>query len=566
MERKRIRRKKRRRTQRGDDQQFGAAQHITPTPETTAPDYQAMRDAIQAPSAQTLTPEVLQRLQSSHGNQFVNQLVQRSQAGMGERTIQRLPTRQDVVGLVGAPKEDKVKKGKVKKANSTMYKPILAALDALSNYMNGTTLPDMAGLEQRAQRGAITTAFKPMIQLYDDVDTAVKAYLDDKDGGFFSSKGEKRKVKYFERTLKPQIAAEKATAAQVMLNLLDNPQVASNQTIQALMTAGADANAPTQLGQGDVTGTLGGGINALQVIGGQEKVFKGGKDSIAEYNQDIEDRYLDEVMALQEKGDVEGARAKMKEQQALQNEAELTGHLGIDRNDPRLSQRDVAMSRLDQLLGTEVIARTQMALMNDGVNEQEGSLMEQVQQGEGERGGDLAAADHIVADPTQRDNANIYGADSRLQKSLSNLQIVDILAHQIDRNMGNYFIHFDDNGRVTGVTGIDNDMSFGTQEDVETRFNEYPGLTNYVDREVAETILNLDVDILKWIMEDLLPEREINALIVRLGKLQQHLSTLQSEGKLLEPEDWNLFNGIRMNGEIGSYYNKLVHEVYDPRD
>ena len=50
--------------------------------------------------------------------------------------------------------------------------------------------------------------------------------------------------------------------------------------------------------------------------------------------------------------------------------------------------------------------------------------------------------------------------DPVLQRRLSRLQLLDTLAMQVDRHGGDCCIQFDENGKVIGAKGIDNDMAF----------------------------------------------------------------------------------------------------------
>ena len=47
-----------------------------------------------------------------------------------------------------------------------------------------------------------------------------------------------------------------------------------------------------------------------------------------------------------------------------------------------------------------------------------------------------------------------------LKKDIANLQILDWLCGNPDRHFHNIFYKFDEAGNVTGVVGIDNDLSF----------------------------------------------------------------------------------------------------------
>jgi hypothetical protein len=122
---------------------------------------------------------------------------------------------------------------------------------------------------------------------------------------------------------------------------------------------------------------------------------------------------------------------------------------------------------------------------------------------------------------------------------LSRLQLLDTLALQMDRHGGNFFVQQDQAGNVIGITGIDNDMSFGTVTNVASPNKQYPGMSRYVDAELAVKILNLNPELLKLALSDLLTSAEIDAALERLRRLQAHLQQLQSQNALLQPNQWD---------------------------
>jgi hypothetical protein len=170
-----------------------------------------------------------------------------------------------------------------------------------------------------------------------------------------------------------------------------------------------------------------------------------------------------------------------------------------------------------------------------------------------------------VKDQNQPKQVNLQ--DPKLMQMLSRLQLIDLLAFQVDRNRGNYFIQTDNNGNVIGVTGIDNDYALGTSTKIEGKNQELPGMSRYVDEELAINILNLDPELLRMVMMDLLTEAEIAALLERLQKLQAFLKPLRDQGQLLKPNQWTpaIAKGLleeRKDKYSGTqnYYGVLIDE------
>jgi hypothetical protein len=114
--------------------------------------------------------------------------------------------------------------------------------------------------------------------------------------------------------------------------------------------------------------------------------------------------------------------------------------MGIPTNMPGYHRRTLAMYELDKVLGANVIPPTFLARHGGKI----GTIMAQVtkKKSSGE-------------EPTGEERA-----DPRIQKSLSNLFLLDIIAGQVDRHRGNYIFEVEGD-TIKGVKGIDLDLAFG---------------------------------------------------------------------------------------------------------
>jgi hypothetical protein len=221
---------------------------------------------------------------------------------------------------------------------------------------------------------------------------------------------------------------------------------------------------------------------------------------------------------------------------------EFKEHAGINLNDLRSSNREVAMSRLDMLLDANLISKAQLAIEKNGLKATPklGSVA-------GEAKGKDITKYNLVADqanhPGTRDT--VRRDDPVLLSKLSALQMIDFLAGQVDRHQGNYMIQVDNNGAVVNITGIDNDMSFGTKDTnlMATRgARQLPILAKYFDSDMANKILRLDADMVRIALSDLLTPEEINSTLERLALLKRKLSEAQNANQLLNPGQWaNMF-------------------------
>lgn len=433
--------------------------------------------------------------------------------------IQRMPRPSEVKKQLGEPKEHvknplhnrltkKLGMSETLKKNSTHYRAFLAKLELFDRYVDqeivGNT-PD-----------EIDQQLNQIMTLYGEVETVSDAYMnhnknDDKDS----------KVVYI-RKLKDALPLEKkavrSSAAEYKLDPLKERPFWTLLTSTSLIQLTDDMN----------TGETGrGGINTVAFfeIGPDMKgVFKETKLALRSYDEMPEE-------------------ASEKDKDAADIEYMFaTKDAGIDPKDAHMANRNVAMHRLDKLLGAGVIARAEFALYNNGVSIVQGSYMEKAKGKSADK-----VLNPMLEDIESGKEASFDVNDPAFQRAMSRLQLIDTLSMQVDRHVGNFFIHRDEDGNVISVTGIDNDMAFGMQTDLDTKHKEYPGLSRYVDKELAERILALKPDDLRTLMEDLLTPAEINALIDRLVKLQNHLR--KESTRLLDKNEWSQVTDIMRKGD-----------------
>ncbi|MCD8082517.1 MAG: hypothetical protein LUE86_03045, partial [Clostridiales bacterium] len=133
--------------------------------------------------------------------------------------------------------------------------------------------------------------------------------------------------------------------------------------------------------------------------------------------------------------------------------------------------RNVASSRLAALLGQgALLAKSELVSLRDGNKIQKGVMMEEA----------------VGMDWNARENRETFGrandfTDPNLQRQLSTLEVMDYLAGQIDRNIGNMFYRFDKDtpGKLIGIQGIDYDAAFGKFVPVENQYiREFVNINN----------------------------------------------------------------------------------------
>lgn len=237
----------------------------------------------------------------------------------------------------------------------------------------------------------------------------------------------------------------------------------------------------------------------------------------------------------------------------LYNDAEqrnLQADLGGDR---ALLARSVASHKLDQLLGTHVIAEEKMAQAPDG---------------------------RLMGVSVQVDGAQIVGkyqgkdcflqadySDPRIQKGLSDLETMDYLTGQIDRHHGNVFVD-----PSTGkVTGIDNDLCFPERDrevmlasDKALKEKAVAGMPRQMSEDTAKKILSITPERLTKELSSVtnpdgtggLSSDEIQGAVQRLENLQAAIKDPSSGLQVVKEFNQDTFKAaVRRQQEVYSLMN-----------
>jgi|GEM_PF-1520871 len=370
--------------------------------------------------------------------------------------------------------------------------------------------------------------------------------------------------------LRVQATNEKTQLIQIFLDRMKNPPPGRVMpTVKSLMTA-----TPVYMDNNLVTGTVGGGMNTLTTFARQDgdtDYFKPNVNSIDHYgslqesdnmeqnvlgpvtntlmevsNQLIDtpdkvrnmDQGVDDNVDYGQFGDREGFAQAFGTHQKKGVNTEFSEHAGIDLDNLRSSNREVAMARLDMLLDGTLISKANLAIKKTGMSQTPtlGSVAK------GAKGHDITGyntVDNQGAHPGTNDT--VAKDDPVLMSKLNALQMIDFIAGQVDRHQGNYMIEVDNGGNVIGVTGIDNDMSFGTKDTgtmAQRGARQLPGVGMYFDSDMATKIMALDPGMVRLVLSDLLTEPEIASTLERLDLLQGELQRALNQGNLLNPNQW----------------------------
>ena len=224
------------------------------------------------------------------------------------------------------------------------------------------------------------------------------------------------------------------------------------------------------------------------------------------------------------------------------------GRVGIPSEKPEYSKRAVAMYRLDQLLGADVIPPTDFSVHKGKF----GTVM------------DLAPGKAIVDFLEKKSDDYSLNKDGAVQfkkklaenqkfkKALAKLQLLDALAGQVDRHLGNVHVDYDESSdNLKSFKGIDNDMAFGKKHKYIHKVfgkeqplrggylmgnSEHLARIKNIDQKFAQKLIDLDSEKLKEILKDLLEESEVEATCKRLDQLQKYLKDKKNESKIVDYE------------------------------
>jgi len=222
---------------------------------------------------------------------------------------------------------------------------------------------------------------------------------------------------------------------------------------------------------------------------------------------------------------------------------------GIGQYDANFAGRSIAMYRLDKLLEGGVIARTEFAVHTSKNRKEakrkpgESNLTESTtklgfvtEKAKGEEMGNLLRNDKVVRDAENAGPDTVAMEDPVLQRCMNKLQILDAIAGQLDRHAGNYFVQRDpETGKVLGVTGIDNDMSFGanmTTPDNDVNAHNYLAMPELVDEEFGRRLLQVSDKDIRDTLAGLLSEAEIEATVSRFNVVRDVVRNLEEQGEL----------------------------------
>jgi hypothetical protein len=196
---------------------------------------------------------------------------------------------------------------------------------------------------------------------------------------------------------------------------------------------------------------------------------------------------------------------------------------GFDGFDPQLAMREIATLSLSDLLGFDVIAKTEIACFT---LEPGGSPM-------------LGMATPLTdATPASDVDPEILEQPQTMQL-LTRLQLVDQLTGQWIGSRRTYLVSGASSPGVIRVVGICNAKSFGTKRRGDAIGPPQAAFPPYIDTEMADAVLRVDHDMVTKTLSNKLSNAEAAMTIERLDQMKAAIACRAEEDRLITPERWS---------------------------
>ena len=371
---------------------------------------------------------------------------------------------------------------------------------------------------------------------------------------------------------------------------------------------------------------MSGGINTVDFVStgenrtgvlkrGQRELFVSGKESeILHYlinnvtNEELEKIKASSFESLVEEYGFEGAQVLVKyrnlsREQLMKATSSMTTaedvfrfRLGKETNvsrqdkatpsyevkDANTSHRDVAVSRINKLLGFDIITETEFAQTEDRTKSSIGKKAEGEQavnlvyyvgaQNAGVAGvlSTLQAISEYCKARASISNNSALGEEEK-ERALEStginapvetidlgragnalqmikLSVIDMIVGHVDRHVGNFMVQPGEDGTMT-MRGIDNDTAFGLFDDISGESEERkkvdksrltPFLSDtlpFVPRSIYESVTRVDSSMISGALTGLLSDEEIQFTESRFEKVKAHMEQLAAQNKIKEPNE-----------------------------
>ncbi len=256
---------------------------------------------------------------------------------------------------------------------------------------------------------------------------------------------------------------------------------------------------------------------------------------------------------------------KIRNKYALYSQNKISNHVQIDK-------RNSAMSMVADLCGvSDVIAYSTNMRLKVGEKTYKGTFMQQVE------GADISK---LTEDNLFMESMPKMFEDPGYIKDMANIQIVDFICGNSDRHFGNFIFQYKtvnidgvERKIITGVKGIDNDLSFGDVSYTSMkRFKQFisPEKMLIIPKETAKKIMSMNMVAIKAMLSGYsLSKEQVQRVENRLKYLKvliakgrefyrQHPDAPLQEGMLKEVDDGEIAE-LSVQEDLNKGYYKVNH-------
>ncbi len=203
------------------------------------------------------------------------------------------------------------------------------------------------------------------------------------------------------------------------------------------------------------------------------------------------------------------------------NYSRINEKVGI-RVDSKQDKRNSAMSMIAGLMGCPgILAKSVNMQIKDPATGKiiSGTYMENA------NGYDINSTDPEQMEKFNNLSPNKIEKSIQLKKDIANLQIVDFLGGNPDRHLKNVIYKFNESGDLVGITGIDNDTSFGDGDFRKRMRGTCLENMTVIPKETADAIEKMDRESLKFMLYGYdLSGSEVKKALERFDSLRDKLA------------------------------------------
>jgi predicted nucleic acid-binding protein len=424
---------------------------------------------------------------------------------------------------------------------------LLAVMDSYDLFIQNTQIPPAPGIVTEAYRKKLDVITKRILSYNDRITARAIEYLDKnatQDGDFAEICKSLRDVVLAREKEKDGFARVAELAYHLGTNKFKNTEFNRKYTGVMLSEALANTEIETEKIEKDDFKKTGGAVSTVYIPQkGGKFVYRAGQN-FRKHENVYDSINKNRKKKVNRDDDLDVVKGGIVEFQYDKNTKMVDAHK---------ASRDVAASKVDELFGAGVIAVTTHVKFDvsetggkksyDEVSSKmdmaQGSVMNDIVYKKSKNFLQPNVSFGNVPDTMDTDSVVDLSKKESLEKVYW-LQVVDAICGAADRHTGNFFLQTDKEGKITKMTGIDNDMAFGekytpmqTKNDYDCVLNAFVKFTPVfedafpcVPQHIAKKVMDMKPQDLAKSLRGLIRDTELAVTVERLKALQLHFAKI----------------------------------------